>query len=103
MTYADERNLRLKRRKLEQVKWLIHLAQKGMVPMPCCSQISEGCLMRALGVKQAATDRENTFTRNWGTLKLLYPLRWDARMPACRREGGGDVVIERFPVMGKTR
>ena len=27
--YADERNLRLKRRKLEQVKWLIHLAQKG--------------------------------------------------------------------------
>ena len=27
--YADERNLCLKRRKLEQVKWLIHLAQKG--------------------------------------------------------------------------
>jgi hypothetical protein len=26
---ASERNLCLKRRKLEQVKWLIHLAQKG--------------------------------------------------------------------------
>jgi hypothetical protein len=30
--YADERNLCLKRRKLEQVKWLIHLAQKGRCP-----------------------------------------------------------------------
>jgi hypothetical protein len=27
--YADERNLCVKRRKLEQVKWLTHLAQKG--------------------------------------------------------------------------
>jgi hypothetical protein len=41
--------------------------------MPCCSQISGGCLMRALGVQQAATDRENTFTRNWGTLTPLHP------------------------------
>jgi len=52
--YADERNLCVKRRKLEQVKWLIHLAQKGKVSVPRCSQISEGYLTRTPGVKQAS-------------------------------------------------
>jgi hypothetical protein len=29
VAYADERNLRLKRRKYQEVKWLKHLAQNG--------------------------------------------------------------------------
>jgi len=29
VTHADERNLCLKRRKYQEVKWLKHLAQKG--------------------------------------------------------------------------
>ena len=49
------------------------LGPKGMVSVPGCSQISEGYLMRTPGVKQAATDRLNTSTRNWGTLTLLDP------------------------------
>jgi hypothetical protein len=41
--------------------------------VPCCSQISEGYLTCTPGVKQAATDRCNTSTRNWGTLIPLHP------------------------------
>lgn len=50
------------------------LGPKGKVPLPCCSQISEGYLIRAPGVKQASTDRCNMFIRNWGTLTPLYPI-----------------------------
>ena len=59
--------------------------------------------MRAPGVKQAATDRYNTSTRNWGTLKLPYPAtgcenastrdrgrrQRSSRMLSCN---GGDMV-----------
>jgi len=41
--------------------------------VPRCSHISEGYLIHAPGVKQAATDRYNTSTRNWGTLRPLHP------------------------------
>src|ERR1700719_1632648 len=49
------------------------LGPKGMVSVPRCSQISEGYLTHAPGVKQAATDRCNTSTRNWGTLTPPHP------------------------------
>src|SRR5260221_12449646 len=49
------------------------LGPKGMVSVPRCSQINEGYLTRTPGVKQAATDRYNTSTRNWGTLIPLHP------------------------------
>ena len=31
VAYADEKNLRLKRRRYQEVKWLKHLAQTGMM------------------------------------------------------------------------
>src|SRR5713101_8236587 len=49
------------------------LDPKGKVSVPCCSQINEGYLTRTPGVKQAATDRVNTSTRNWGTLTPPCP------------------------------
>jgi hypothetical protein len=49
------------------------LGPKGKVFVPRCSQIGEGYLTYALGVKQAATNRYNIFRRNWGTLTPLDP------------------------------
>src|SRR6266567_1381615 len=49
------------------------LDPKGMVCVPCCLHISEGVSHLPLGVEKAATDRENTFTRNWGTLITPCP------------------------------
>ena len=71
--------------------------------MPCCSQISKGYLTRTPGVKQASYGSLQHVHLELGNSQTAHPLRRDARMPACRREGGGDVVIECFPVMGKTR
>src|ERR1700730_8766411 len=78
------------------------LGPKGMVSVPRCSQISEGYLTRTPGVKQAATDRLHTSTRNWGTLIPPLPER-GARMPARGTEGGGSVVAKRHAVMVWTR
>jgi hypothetical protein len=77
------------------------LGPKGMVSVPRCSQISEGYLTCAPGVKQAATDRVNTSIRNWGTLTLLDPRR-GAKMPARGTEGGGAVVVKGPAVMAGT-
>jgi hypothetical protein len=71
--YADERNLRLKRRKLEQVKWLIHLAQKGGCLCLAAHTSARGISRTHPAQSRQATDRENTSTRNWGTLTPLHP------------------------------
>ena len=39
---------------------------------------------------------------NWGTPIRPHPLRWDAKMSACRKEGGGGVVAQRRAVMART-
>src|SRR6266699_467619 len=101
-TYADERNLRLKRREFEQVKSAETLDQMGKVCVPHRLHIDEGSSTRHPVYSRRATGCANTFTRNWGTLKLHYPLRRDASMPACRTEGGGSIVAKYQAVMGWT-
>ena len=63
-----------------------------------------GALSRSpLGGKQAATGRSiHIFAWNWGTPTLLYLRKRDAKMRACRTEGGGDVGAQRLAVMAKT-
>jgi len=55
--YADERNLCLKRRNLEQVKPAETLDPKGKVRVPRCLHISEGYLTRHPAYSRQAKDR----------------------------------------------
>ena len=48
-----------------------------------------------------ATDHYNSIRRKTGNSQTALPER-DARMPACGREGGGDVVVKCQPVTGWT-
>ena len=71
--------------------------------MPYCFHISKGSPTIHSAYSRQAKGCENTSTRNWGTLILLYPPRRDARMLACRREGGGSIVAKGQFVMNWTR
>jgi hypothetical protein len=77
------------------------LGPKGRVPVPCCSQISEGYLKRAPGVKQAATGSREHVHTELGNSDTASPAR-GARMPARGTEGGGGVVVKCQPVTGWT-
>ena len=86
--YADERNLRLKRRPHERVKLPETLSPKWYRDGPNTCERYVGLCQWSRGVEKAAKDHENESKRKTGNSHTAMPER-DARMPACGGEGGG--------------
>src|SRR5712691_8517189 len=91
----------LSRRKYPVVKGLTHLTQR--------ERRQSSRLIRPRGVAPEAVRRKAGSYRSLVSCSLelrnsdtASPNR-DAKMPACRTEGGGGVVIKRRAVMARTR
>ena len=94
MPYADERNLRVRRRNSQQVKVADTPGPKGMVGGCAVSAWRAHVVSDSPGVEQACYEVLLAFLTGTGELSSHLAPQGDARMLACGREGGGGAVVQ---------